>query len=220
MKTSLDHFIDPANYHPDAVADAGRGEVVDVAPGLLLIRLGIELHKGNSAGAHAAVARLGADHRQGYELFQLLTAEIILALWSKDEAAIQSALDAWLDARKRYPGNWLDGLLEARELAPYVAKLDPAKLALPDIKPPAITPADRAMIKDLDAARVQAVTENLTYLRDLGVTGSVTAIAKAYHISFANRHLREITVSAKADWPDLVIALDEKGVCIGSFISH
>ena len=220
MKTSLDRFIDPANYHPDAVADAGRGEMADIPSSLLLIRLGIELHREDHAAANAAVERLEADNRGGYELFQLLTAKIVLALWSADETAILLALKSWLDARKRYPGNWSDDVLEAPELAPYVAKVNPAKLVPPKIKPRAITRADRALVKDLNAARKQAVTENLVYLRDLGVSDSITAIARAYDISFANHHLREVTLSASADWPDLVIAIDAEGAMLGSFIAH
>ncbi len=220
MSASILRFIDPANYHPDAVADASRGEVADVARGLLLIRLGYELHRGNDANANAAVKRLEADNRHGYELFQLLTAKIILALWSKDETAIHAALDAWLNARNLYPDNWSDDVLEASELVSYVATVGPAKRTLPTIEPSAITRADRALVNDLDAACVQAVTENLGHLRELGITGSVRALARGYDISFANHDLREVTLSATEDWPDLVITLDEQGTILGSFIAH
>ncbi len=220
MTTSLDRFIDLANYHPDAVAEAGKGAVADTESGLLIIRLGMELHRKNRPAAEQAIARLEDENRQGYELFQLLTAKIILALWAKDDSEIVTALDAWLEARRTMQGSWRHDALEAPELAPHLAQIDPVRLALPEVMKTKVTKADRALIKDLDAARKQAVAENLIWLREAGVSGTITSIAKAYRITYANHHLREVTLSAKEDWPDLVIALDKDGALLGSFIAH
>ncbi len=220
MTTSLDRFIDPANYHPDAVANAGKGAVAEIDPNLLIIRLGTELHRGNRAGAEEAIMRLEGDDRGGHDLFQMMTGKLILALWTKDDAVIMAALKAWLDARRPLPHNWFHELLDAPELARHVAKLDPAELALPGTKLYRVTEADRAIVKDLEAARVQAVTENLQWLREMGITGTVKAMAKTYRITHANQHLREITLSGKDDWPDLIVAADENGAVLGSFIAH
>ncbi len=220
MMTSLNRFIDPANYHPDAVADAGKGTVTDLPPGLLIIRLGLALERNDRKDAEQAICRLQDDNTKGYELFQLMTGKLILALWTQDKPTIIAALEQWLDARRPAPGNWCHDALAAPELAPYLTQIDPEKLILPVTKPTRISKADRALVKDLDTARIQAVTENLHYLRDLSVTGTVKAIAKAYHITFAIHELRELTLSGKEDWPDLIIALDEDGAFLGSFIAH
>jgi hypothetical protein len=221
MTTSLDRFIDPVNYHPEAVINAARGNIADIDAGLLIIRLGVELYSGNRAGAQAAIKRLEADGRQGYELFQLMTAKLISALWTDDETVIKAALEAWLAARLLSPGNWFHEVLKAPELAPYCAQIEPAKLETPVLARYKVTKADRALVKNLDAARIQAVTENLEWLSEMGMTGSVKSIAKAYRIIHANQHLREVTLGCNNDdWPDLIVALDGDGAVLGSFIAH
>jgi hypothetical protein len=221
MITTLHRFIDPANYHTEAVTDAGKSDVATLASGLLIVRLAIALHGADAADAQAAIALLEKGNRQGYELCQLMTAKLIIALWSEDYGVISFALEAWLDARRPAPGNWLNEVLNAPELTTYVAEIEPAKLALPPPKRPTVTKAVRALVKDLDCARVQAVTENLTWLRELGLKGPVKAIAKSYKIAFANHHLREVTLTSKNEnWPDLIVALDEHGGVLGSFIAH
>jgi hypothetical protein len=220
MMNSLNRFIDPANYHPDAVANAGLAAVADVEPYWLIIRLGIALHGGDRQAAEAVLRRLDADNRQGHELFQVVTAKLILALESADSASILSALDVWLEARKSAPGNWRNEVLDAPELAPFITGMDPAKLAPPVIKRFVVTKAHRAMVRDIDAAREQAVIENLEWLRPLGVTGSVKAIARSYRIVHADQELREVTLESRKGWPDLTVSLDADGLVIGSFISH
>ncbi len=220
MMTTLDRFIDPANYHPEAVAAADAGDVADVAPEFLIIRLGLELRRANRCGAEQAIARLVQDNRLGHEQFQMMTAQLILALWTREDAVIFRAFDDWLGARKTSKSGWMHEVLEAPELAPFVAKLEPAKLVVPPRRRAPISKADRALVRDFKAAREQAVTENLQWLRELGVTGTVKSIAKAYRITFANHYLREITLTSKRDLPDLIISLDEKGAMLGSFIAH
>jgi hypothetical protein len=221
MITTLHRFIDPANYHTEAVTDAGKSDVATIASGLLIVRLAIALHGADAVDAQAVNALLEKDNRQGYELCQLMTAKLIIALWSDDHGVISFALEAWLDARRPAPGNWRHEVLHAPELAPYVAAIEPAKLALPPPKRTTVTKADRALVKYLDGARVQAVTENLIWLREMGLTGPVKAIAKTYRIAFANHHLCEVTLTSKnEDWPDLIVALDKHGGVLGSFIAH
>lgn len=83
-----------------------------------------------------------------------------------------------------------------------------------------IIKADRALIANFAAARTQAVTENLEWLRQMEVKGTANAIAKTYRITFANHHLREVTISSSNGWPDIVIAVDDMGAVSGSFLSH
>jgi hypothetical protein len=220
MITFLHRHVDPANYHPDTVADAKVGPVAAVGPNLLIIRLAVALDEGNRLEAEAALQRLDAENRQAHELFQVVTAKLILALESADSTIILSALDTWLEARKTAPGSWRNEVLEVPELAPYIAGIDPAKLAPPASKRFVVTRAHRAMVHDIDAARIQVVTENLEWLRPLGVTGSVKDIARSYRIVHANPELREVTLESRKCWPDLTISLDVQGSVIGSFISH
>jgi hypothetical protein len=218
--TTLNRFIDPANYHPEAVANADKGTLAELAPELLMLRLGLALQRADGVQAQAAIVRLEGQHRQGYELFQLMTGKLILALWTGDSATVLAALRAWLDARRPAPNNWCHELLDAPELAPYLAQLSPALLSLPKAKRAKITKADRALVKDFISARTQAVRENLPWLRQLGVSGNVSAIAKAYRIFAANQALRELTLAGKDTWPELIIALDAEGAVLGSFIAH
>jgi hypothetical protein len=220
MITSLHRHIDPANYHPDAVAEARAGPVAALEPHWLIIRLGLALYAGDRREAEAALRHLDAENRHGHELFQVVTAKLILALESADRAAILSALDVWLDARRTAPGNWRNEVLDAPELAPYITGMDPEKLAPPVRKRFVVTKEHRAMVRDIEAAREQAVTENLEWLRPLGVTGSVKAIARSYRIVHASTELREVTLESRKGWPDLTVSLDADGLVIGSFISH
>jgi hypothetical protein len=220
MITSLQRHIDPANYHPDAVASAANGTVATLTPLLLILRLGIELHAENYAVAKNVLSLLEAQNQQGYASFQIKTAALILALQSATGSTVVAALEDWLEARKIYPENFINDVLEAPELAPFLAGFDPDKLAAPVLERYVVTEADRAMVADLNAARESAVKENLEWLAQMGVTGSVKSIAKAYHIVHANHHLREITLGNDKDWPELIVSVDENGAFIGSFISH
>lgn len=220
MKMSLNRFIDPANYHLDAVAKAATGSVTSVDSQWLIIRLGIELHVNNFETAQIVLRRLELEQRQGYELFQVKTAQLILALRANTKSQITTALNEWLETRKKAPENFNSDVLAAPELTAYLSDIDPAKLLTPVMKPITVPKADRVLVRDIDAARVQAVTENLGWLREAGVKGTVKAIAKVYRIVYANHHLREVTLGNNKNWPELILALDEKGDLLGSFISH
>jgi hypothetical protein len=220
MITSLHRHIDPANYHPDAIASAASGAMATLTPLLLILRLGIELQAENYATAKEVLLLLEAQNQEGYALFQIKTAALILALQSATGSTVVAALESWLEARKTYPENFTNDVLGAPELAPFIASFDPEKLAAPIVERYVVTEADRAMVADLGAAREMAVAENMEWLTPMGVTGLVKSIAKGYHIVHANHHLREITLGNDKDWPELIVSVDENGAFIGSFISH
>jgi hypothetical protein len=220
MKTSLHRHIDPANYHPDAVASAAGGTVTTLTPLLLILRLSLELHKEDYAVAKDVLSLLETQNQEGYALFQIKTAALILALQSATGSTVVAALEDWLEARKIYPENFTNDVWAAPELTPFVASFDAEKLAVPVPERYVVTEADRAMVADLSTAREMAVTENTEWLAPMGVTGSVKSIAKAYHIVHANHHLREITLGNDKDWPELIVSVDKNGAFIGSFISH
>jgi hypothetical protein len=73
---------------------------------------------------------------------------------------------------------------------------------------------------DIDAERDQTVIKNLEWLRPLGVTGSVRAIARSCRIVHANHKLREVTLESRKGRPDLTVSLDAQGAVTGSFTSH
>jgi hypothetical protein len=220
MITTLHRHLDPANYHPDAVASAGNGEVDQLSDLLLILRLGVELHREDYAASEKILNRLQSRNQEGCALFQIKTAALILALQSPTGLTSMAALEDWLEARKLYPGNFINDVLGAPELASFVTQIDPAKLVAPVPERYIVTDADRAMIADLNAARESAVKENIEWLRPMGLKGSVKSIANAYQIVYANHHLREVTLGNDKDWPELVVSVDEKGAFLGSFISH
>jgi hypothetical protein len=218
--TSLHHYFDPANYHPDAVANAAQGSLADLDISLLLIRLGIALYKEDHGTAHAVLSRLETENLEGYPLWQKTTASLILALQSHDEHAILMALDAWLVGRKRYPGNWVSQVLDAPELKPWLGKIDPSQLIPPTIKRKGVTRKERAFVKDIDNVRQSAVRDNLTWLRTLGATQSEAALAKRYRLASVNLTLKECGLDAGDILPGITVSLDDQGQYVGSFIGH
>jgi hypothetical protein len=218
--TSLYPYFDPANYHPDAVAAAQAGEIDTLDVSLSLLRLCIELHKNDQAAALSVVLRLNREPLGGYQLWQKLTAALILALESLCEPEIKKALTAWLDGRDQYPGNWRNEVLDAPEVVPWLGRVDPARLIAPVIKPSILSPEERAFVRDIKSVCENAVRDNLTYLRDLGVKQSAATLAKKYTLLFVNLALRECTIDAGEDLPSITVALDEQGAYVGSFLTH
>ena len=220
MITSLHQFFNLEHYHSEVVASASKARISDAPSHWLIVRLVVALQADNRADASAVLQRLDAEERGGHDLFLIKTAHLIIAIESANLPACRSALEDWLTARAAFPGNFIDHVVDAPELADIVTKADREAMVLPDTKRPIITKADRALIADFAAGREQAIIENLEWLRQMNVVDTVEAIAKSYRITFANHHLREITICSNKGWPDIIIAVDEAGVIIGSFLSH
>ena len=212
--------VNPNAYHPEVVASASITSPLDVPSHWLIVRLVVALNANNRADAEAVLKRLDAERRGGHDLFLIKTAHFIIAIESANLLTRRTALEDWLTARAAFQGNFMDHVFDAPELADIVTKADREGMALPDAKRPIVTKADRALIADFAAGRALAVAENLKWLRQMGVTGTVKAIAKTYRITFANHHLREITISSNKGWPDIIIAVNEAGAMIGSFLSY
>ena len=132
MATGLLRFIDPANYHPVAVSRAAAGEISALSADLRIIRLGVALQARDILEASALLAFLEGDAVVGYQLFQLRTADIAVALEAGPQDRVRQALDRWLDAWRNYPANWDAAVLSDPRLAPFLATLPPERL-----KPPA-----------------------------------------------------------------------------------
>jgi hypothetical protein len=218
--TSLHPYFDPANYHPDAVAAAQAGDIDTMDVSLSLVRLCIELHKNDQAAALSVLHRLNREPLGGYQLWQKLTAELILALQSLHEPEIKKALTAWLDGRDRYPGNWHHEVLDASEIFPWLSRVDPARLAPPIVQSRILSPEERAFVRDIKSICENAVCDNLIYLRDLGVKQSAETLAKKYTLMFVNLALCECTIDAGEELPSITVALDKQGEYVGSFLTH
>jgi hypothetical protein len=216
----LNQYINPDAYHPEVVAKAAAGEIAALRPDFLILRLGITLRDGNLDDADVAVARLESQGLVGYELFQLTTARMVLAFRRADQAAFQQALIAWLHGRRLYPGNWINSVLQESEFAAWLENVDPADLATPSVVHKPLTDEDRAYVRNLDAARLAAIHENLQWLREMGLTETVGELAKSYSLSAVNRDLQEATISsAHTDHPCIILVFDGDDY-VGSFIAH
>jgi hypothetical protein len=218
--TSLHPYFDPANYHPDAVAAAEQESIESLDHSLILIRLGIELYRDDRAAAYAILSRLDGDVLEGYALWQKLTAALILALQSLHVPSIIRALDLWLEGRERFPGNWRNEVLDAPEILPWLSDLNPAKLIPSAPKRRRITQKERAFVKDIKGVCEKAVADNLTFLRELGVTQSESALVKRYKLVSVNLNLRECNLGNGYVLPEITIAFDAQGQYLGSFLSH
>jgi hypothetical protein len=218
---SLNDYIDPDAYHPEAVAEAAKGEIASLQPRLLIVRLGMALRDDNLIEADAAVARLEGHGLVGYALFQFSTARMILAYRRADQSAFYTALALWLGCRRQYPGNWINSVLQEPEFATWLAGVDPQELEPP---PPAVpkelTEEDRAYVRDFETVRRAAINENLQWLREMGLTETVDELAQTYTLSFVNRDLREVTICRQDDTPCIILAFDGEDNYLGSFLAH
>jgi hypothetical protein len=215
---SLRRYLDVGAYADTALAMA-RGDIDTLAQGHLLIRLCLVLQQPHDPMVPGIIARLTAMAPVGYALFQLCTARIIAGLDAGDANAVQMAVDQWLTGRESYPTNWDNSVLDAAELQPFLVGIAPDRLATPVVPSPVLTPADHMWIRDLPSARLQAVMENLPWLRQMGIRGTPKALAKRYVLFSVNRDLSEATIAAQ-DLPSIIIALSPDGDVLGSFLSH
>jgi hypothetical protein len=219
---TLTHYIDPDAYHPDAVARAVAGDLAELDPNLLIIRLGVALRDQDRMSAKAVLDRLEQEQMGGYMLYQVTTGRMIFAHLCNEKSAFDHALAAWLTGRQLYPGNWTTKILDEPELASWLADKDLAALVTPIVwpKPEPLTAEDRAYVKNFDLVRLAAINENLQWLREMGLTDTVEDLAQSYTLASINRHLREANLSRHDDYPDIILAFDEDGRFVGSFLAH
>jgi hypothetical protein len=134
--------------------------------------------------------QLETQNPEGYALFQIKTAALIIALQCASGSSVVAAAEDESEACKANPGKFINDVLDAPEHAPFLGSFNPAKLAALVLEHYIVTGTGRAMVEDLSTAREMAVKETMAWLVPMGVTGSVNSIAKAYHIVQANQDLR------------------------------
>jgi hypothetical protein len=220
MQTVVDRYLNPDAYHPDALATAIAGRIDELSPLMLSIRVCYEMTHGTSAAAEVAVQRLRSHRPGGYALFQLTTAALILARRGGDRGIFISALDDWLAGRAQHPENWANDVLDAGEFAEWLADVDPERLVPPVPAATVLTDEDRTWVKAFATARLQAVIENLEWLRDMQIDGTPGDIASQYELTAVDRHLCEATMSGADGLPDITLAFQPDGTFSGSFLSH
>jgi hypothetical protein len=215
----IDRFLNPDAYHSDAVASASSGDIVTLSPDFLIIRLCVELRKNNISAIQVILQRMRKLKYVGYQLFQVTTARMIIAFRQHNKAAFMLALEAWLDGRHATPQNWDNKVLEQAEFQDWLLEVDPAKLEEPKLVVAQLTKEDRAFVKNQDEIALKSVLENMEWLVPPDSNMKPEKIARSYKLASFNQHLREARFSSTEDFPDLILALDEAGNFLGSFIS-
>jgi hypothetical protein len=220
MHSTLDRFLNPDSYHPEAVARVCQSEVNELATSLSIVRLCVELRKSDMDTATTVVNHLMKQPPLGYELFQLTTARMIIARTKNDKAAFIHALDAWLKGRAETPANWDDKILNVSAFQPWLSEVDPDKLKPVKVEFEKMSDEDLSFVKDADAIPLKAVLANLDWLRQMNFIDTPEVIAKQFHLTHVNRYLKEATFDHSGDGPGFTIALDENGNYVYSFLSH
>jgi hypothetical protein len=220
MRAVIERYLNADAYHPDAVATARTGSLADLSPQMLIVRLCDHFTRGDMSGAERTLLFRSPDAFVGYARFQFETARLIMARQRDDRDAFMSALDSWLAARLLFPANWSPDVLETTEFAPWLADIDPTRLAPPLLPIAALTDDDRAWVQDFDAARLLAVTENLEWIREMQINGTVDEIVSQYQLTYVSREICEATMSGSDDLPDITLTLEPDGSYRGSFLSH
>jgi hypothetical protein len=217
---SLAAYVQPGIYS-EAAVDAARTAPLDaLSVDMSHIRFWLALSEDDVATAKVCFERLRSEKLGGWPLYQVTTGGIFLAIKQGDETAIIAAIDAWLTGLAAYPGNWQTGLLQAPEVVPWLGHFDPERFASLPSRKRRLTAKQRAFVRDVAGALGQALTENLSWLRELGFHEEPETIASWYELSSVSLTLREATFDASNDAPSLIVALDGDGNFTGSFIAH
>jgi hypothetical protein len=220
MNPLIDRFLNPDNYHAVAMSNAARGDIDDVNSGLLILRLCLELRKASTDGAERVVERILSSQPRGYELFQVTTAQMVIARFKNDKSGFTIALDAWLNGRSETPANWDDGVLREPAFQTWLAEVDPDKLKPVQVEVRKLSNEDLSFVQDADAIPLKAVLANLEWLRQMNFVGTPEDIAKQFQLTYVNRYLKEATFDHEGDGPGFTVALDDKGNYVDSFLSH
>jgi hypothetical protein len=220
IRSVVERYLNADAYHPDAIATAREGHLAELSAQLLIVRLCDDFTHGDMAAAERTLHACSADAFVGYARFQFDTARLIMARQRDDRDAFMSALDSWLTARLMFPGNWSADVLEAVEFAPWLADIDPARLASPVPMINELTDDDRAWVQDFSSVRLLAVQENLEWFREMQIDDDAEDLAARYELSYVSRDIEEITMSAPDGLPDITITLHSDGTFRSSFFSH
>jgi hypothetical protein len=220
MEVLLNANFNPEHYLPDVIAKARATSIDELDPSLLIVRMIIELNAKNLSGLEPAIAKILLNPPSGYEMYQVMTARMIVAYWKGDKAEFLRLTDLWLDGRRTWRSNWNSAVLEVKEFKPWFLEMNQKLFELEPLAPPEITTEDRAFIKDEKGFLHSALEENLEHFRAMEIKGSVANLCKKYRVSYVNQQLREISFDADGDLPGLIVAVDADGNFVGSFIAH
>jgi hypothetical protein len=217
MQATLPSCLNIASYHEDALRSAMGSKVEAMSVDLKIIRLICALTDGDYADAHATLDLLSGQDVLGYAAFQASTARLTLAALEQDRVAFDTTMIQWNQERSVWPENWDDAVLDTPLIKPWVnIKIKPK----PESIRPRIDAKDVLYVKDLSQSVTRAVQDNVEWLRQLGHVGPIADLADAYHLASVDRALNEATLKGRNDMPDLVVALDETGGYLGSFLAH
>jgi hypothetical protein len=220
MIDTINRFLNPDSFHPEAVERACQTEIAKLAAGLSIVRLCVELRNGDMATAALVVNHLMKQQPLGYELFQLTTARMIIERTKNDKVAFMLALDAWLKGRSETPTNWDDKILKVPAFQMWLTEVDFDKLKLMKVEFEKMSEEDVLFVKDAETIPMKAVLANLEWLRQMNFIDAPEVIAKRFHLTHVNRYLKEATFDQEGDGPSFTIALDENGNYVDSFLSH
>jgi hypothetical protein len=220
MQDVINKFLNPDSYSAEVVAGVSQTEIAKLTTSWAIVRLCVEFANNDMRAAEVAVNQLMKQPLLGYERFQLTTARLIIARHNNDKAAFMLALEEWLEGRRETPCNWDNSVLREASFQSWLADIEPDKLKPKTISVQKVSDEDLAFVKDVGAIPLKAVLANLYWLRQMNIKTAPLELAKTYHLTFVNRHLKEATFSAKGDDPSFTVALDEAGNYVNSFLSH
>jgi hypothetical protein len=218
---TLSAFIMTSVYSEEALSNARASTLTDLNTNLLIVRLCIDLEEDDIRGACAALKALEGAGLAGWPLYQVTTCAIFLAIKIGEPARIVNALDAWLTGMAIYPNNWQIGVLEAPEVIPFLSEFPTHRLKLPaPSKKRRMTRKERDFVQDEHSLAPRAVTENLSWFKELGVDDAPEVIAQWYKLVSVNLDLKECYLDTKRDLPSIVVSLDDSGTYQNSFFLH
>jgi hypothetical protein len=219
---TLSAYILPSIYSDEALKLARDCNIDALSLDILIIRFWLALSESQFGEAALLHEKTQSYPLGGWPLYQVLTGNIFLQLSLGTPSSITQAIEAWLNGRDAYPGNWQNGVLSAPEIMPYLTNFSLERLEPP--RPKArenrVSRADREFVKDLPQVKSKTIADNLHFLRDIGIVNSERALIRAYKLRSVDRILNEALLRAPNDLPDIIVALDKHGNYVGSFLAH
>jgi hypothetical protein len=217
--TDLDLAFSPDNFHPDAVAHASKGTPESLEWSELLLRSIVEFQRRDALAVEVCTTRYLAGGPEGWLLYVPLTLNLWVAAHRHDQAAFNTAVAQWLAGRHRFPTNWNDDILQAREFASMTV---PA--SLPDPPKPKPRPLGKKLLAAAPTLIERAVADNWEWIEPLVKSESQGAVAQRYRLMAYSPALRECTATtddeADEGAPDITIAVTTRHGYRHSFLSH
>jgi hypothetical protein len=212
--------LDPGLYSESAQSASQEGNVADISPDLLGVRIAIEISQGLHDAARLTLSELLKREPVGHLLFRARTAGLYLAAANGESEGMQAAVEAWLTDQARFPVNFETDVLKDPMLLESGIDIDLQALTEPGEAAAELTDADKMLIGDLEAVRTKAVAENMEWLVSWRPNFSRAEMARTYSLFAVNRELFEATLTSSDCLPDLIAAFDETWNFQSAFIAH